>query len=88
MCVTFVLDCGDRETLHWAVSSGGFGSETVQDIMLGAVEHCFGNSLPISPVEWLTYNGSCYRANETCQFVWMLGVEPKTRRCGVRRATE
>nr|WP_211194851.1 hypothetical protein [Enterobacter sp.] len=44
--------------------------KTVQDIMLGAVEHCFGNGLPISPVEWLTYNGSCYRANETCQFTY------------------
>ena len=72
-----MLDCGDREALHWAVSSGGFGSETVQDIMLGMVEHCFGNGLPISLVEWLTYNGSCYRANETCQFVRMLELEPK-----------
>ncbi|MEK8728018.1 IS3 family transposase [Escherichia coli] len=75
--VTFALDCYDREALHWAVTTGGFDSETVQDVMLGAVERRFGNELPASPVEWLTDNGSCYRANETRQFAWMLGLEPK-----------
>ncbi|EGK31166.1 putative transposase, partial [Shigella flexneri K-304] len=44
---------------------------------LGAVERRFGNDLPSSPVEWLTDNGSCYRANETRQFARMLGLEPK-----------
>ncbi|WP_218721715.1 IS3 family transposase [Escherichia coli] len=75
--VTFALDCCDREALHWAVTTGGFDSETVQDVMLGAVERRFGNELPSSPVEWLTDNGSCYRANETRQFARMLGLEPK-----------
>ncbi|AXF92094.1 IS3 family transposase [Escherichia coli] len=75
--VTFALDCCDREALHWAVTTGGFNSETVQDVMPGAVERRFGNELPASPVEWLTDNGSCYRANETRQFARMLGLEPK-----------
>ncbi|HBB5097334.1 IS3 family transposase [Escherichia coli] len=75
--VTFALDCCDREALHWAVTTGGFDSETVQDVMLGAVERRFGNELPASPIEWLTDNGSCYRANETRQFARMLGLEPK-----------
>ncbi|WP_338935328.1 IS3 family transposase (plasmid) [Escherichia coli] len=75
--VTFAPDCCDREALHWAVTTGGFNSETVQDVMLGAVERRFGNELPASPVEWLTDNGSCYRANETRQFARMLGLEPK-----------
>ncbi|EER7165752.1 IS3 family transposase [Escherichia coli] len=75
--VTFALDCCDREALHWAVTTGGFNSETVQDVMLGAVERRFGNELPAYPVEWLTDNGSCYRANETLQFARMLGLEPK-----------
>ncbi|SRT30677.1 insertion element IS2 transposase InsD [Shigella sonnei] len=75
--VTFALDCCDREALHWAVTTGGFNSETVQDVMLGAVERRFGNDLPSSPVEWLTDNGLCYRANETRQFARMLGLEPK-----------
>ncbi|WP_240774768.1 IS3 family transposase [Escherichia coli] len=76
--VTFALDCCDREALHWAVTTGGFNSETVQDVMLGAVERRFGNELPASPVEWLADNGSCYRANETRQFARMLGLEPKS----------
>ncbi|EQB9421360.1 IS3 family transposase [Escherichia coli] len=76
--VTFALDCCDREALHWAVTTGGFNSETVQDVMLGAVERRFGNELPASSVEWLTDNGSCYRANETRQFARMLGLEPKS----------
>ncbi|WP_187415803.1 IS3 family transposase [Escherichia coli] len=76
--VTFALDCCDREALHWAVTTGGFNSETVQDVMLGAAERRFGNELPASPVEWLTDNGSCYRANETRQFARMLGLEPKS----------
>ena len=63
--------------MHWAVTTGGFNSETVQDVMPGAVERRFGNELPASPVEWLTDNGSCYRANETRQFARMLGLEPK-----------
>ncbi|WP_407233301.1 IS3 family transposase [Escherichia coli] len=75
--VTFALDCCDFEALHWAVTTGGFDSETVQDVMLGAVERRFGNELPASPVEWLTDNGSCYRANETRQFARILGLEPK-----------
>ncbi|HBC7364356.1 TPA: IS3 family transposase [Klebsiella oxytoca] len=77
--VTFALDCCDREALHWAVTTGGFDSETVQDVMLGAVERRFGSELPASPVEWLTDNGSCYRANETRQFARMLGLEPKNK---------
>ena len=85
--VTFALDCCDREALHWAVTTGGFNSETVQDVMLGAVERRFGNELPASPVEWLTDNSSCYRANETRQFARMLGLNRRTRRCGVRRVT-
>ncbi len=63
--------------MHWAVTTGGFNSETAQDVMLGAVERRFGNELPASPVEWLTDNGSCYRANETRQFARMLGLESK-----------
>ena len=75
--VTFALDCCDREALYWAASNGGYDSETVQDVMLGAVERRFGNSLPTSPVEWLTDNGSAYRSYQTRQFARMLGLEPE-----------
>lgn len=76
--VTFALNCCDREALHWAASTGGFDSETVQDVMLGAVEGRFGSALPSSPVEWLTDNGSAYRAHETRKFARLLALEPKT----------
>ncbi|EIS6415513.1 IS3 family transposase [Salmonella enterica] len=75
--VTFALDCCDREALHWAASTGGYDSETVQDVMLGAVERRFGSNLPTSPVEWLTDNGSAYRSHQTRGFARMVGLEPK-----------
>ncbi len=87
--VTFALDCCDREALHWAVTTGGFNSETVQDVMLGAVERRFGNDLPSSPVEWLTDDrhatGLMKRAKPIAG-CWDLNR--RTRRCGVRRVTE
>ena len=43
--VTSALDRCDREALHWAVTTGGFNSETVQDVMLGAVERRFGGTI-------------------------------------------
>lgn len=76
--VTFAQDCCDREIIDWAASTGGYDKETVQDVMLGAVEKRFGQHLPSEPVEWLTDNGSAYRAHETRAFARMLGLEPCT----------
>ncbi len=75
--VTFALDCCDRDALHWAASTEGFNSETVQDVMLGAVEHHFGNVLPTKSVEWLTDNGSAYRAHKTRWFAKQVGLSPR-----------
>ncbi len=72
------MDCCDRETLDWAASTGGYDSDTVQDVMLRSVERRFGDSLPASPVEWLTDNGSAYRAHETRAFAREIGLEPRT----------
>lgn len=44
---------------YCTVTTGSFNSETVQDVIPGAVERRVGNELPASPVEWLTDNGSC-----------------------------
>lgn len=44
--VTFAQDCCDREIIGWAASTGGYDKETVQDVMLGAVEKRFGKQLP------------------------------------------
>lgn len=74
--VTFALDCCDREAIDWAASTGGYDSVTVQDVMLRSVEKRFGNRLPDKPVQWLTDNGSAYRAHETRQFARALNLEP------------
>ncbi|EUM16601.1 transposase insD for insertion element IS2A/D/F/H/I/K [Enterobacter sp. BIDMC 29] len=76
--VTFAQDCCDREIIGWAASTGGYDKETVQDVMLGAVEKRFGRQLPTESLEWLTDNGSAYRAHETRAFARLLGLEPCT----------
>jgi len=76
--VTFALDCCDREALDWAASTGGYDSDTVQDVMLRSVERRFGDALPEKPIEWLTDNDSAYRAHETREFALELGLEPRT----------
>lgn len=58
-------------------STGGFDSETVQDVMLGAVEHRFGNVLPTRSVEWLADNGSAHRTHETRWFAKQFGLSPR-----------
>lgn len=76
--VTFAQDCCDREIIDWAAGTGGYDKETGQDVMLGAVEKRFGQQLPSKPLEWLTDNGSAYRAHETRAFARMLGLDPCT----------
>lgn len=76
--VTFAQDCCDREIIDCAASTGGYDKETVQDVMLGAVEKRFGKQLPTESLDWLTDNGSAYRAHETRAFARMLGLEPCT----------
>jgi putative transposase len=58
--------------------TGGYDSDTVQDVMLRSVERRFGDVLPTFPVEWLTDNGSAYRAHETRAFAREIGLEPRT----------
>ena len=74
--VTFALGCCDL-FIGQPASTGGFDSETVQDVMLGAVEHRFGNEFPSKSVEWLTDNGSAYRAHETRRFAKQVGLSPR-----------
>lgn len=76
--VTFAKDCCDREALDWAASTGGYDSDTVQDVMLRSVEKRFGSRLPATPIEWLTDNGSAYRAHEPREFALVIGLEPRT----------
>lgn len=63
--------------MHWAAGTGGFDSATVQDVMLGAMERRFGQPLPPTTIEWLTVNGSAYRAHEARRFARLLMLEPR-----------
>ena len=66
--VTFALDCCDREAIDWAASTGGYDKATVQDVMLGAIEKRFGDKVPEQSIQWLTDNGSAYRAHESWKY--------------------
>jgi putative transposase len=75
---TFALDCADREAMSWASTTGGHTGDIVRDVMLAAVEQRFGDSLPSSPIEWLTDNGSAYIARRTREFAGDIGLKPLT----------
>ncbi len=77
LCVTFALDCCDREAIDWVASTGGYDKATVQDVMSGAIEKRFGDR-PERPIQWLTDNGSAYTTHETQQFSRELNLEPCT----------
>ena len=67
------MNCCDREALDWAGCKGDYDSDTMQDVMVRAVERHFGSQLPLHPIEWLTDNGVAYRAGETREFAGLLG---------------
>lgn len=75
---TFALDCCDREAMSWAATTAAQTGDIVRDVMLAAVEHRFGQSLPSSPIEWLTDNGAPYVARHTRAFAVDIGLEPLT----------
>ncbi len=86
--VTFALDCCDREAIDWAASTGGYDKATVQDVMLGAIEKRFGDKVPEQAIQWLTDNGSAYRAHETRQFARVLNLEPCTTAVSSQQPSE
>ncbi len=74
--VLFSLDCCDREAMGWLATSGGVSGEMVRDLMSETVEYRFGPAAlgAPHPVEWLSDNGPCYTARETCEFARSLGL--------------
>jgi putative transposase len=74
--VAFALDTCDREVIAWCASTGGISGEMIRDLMLEAVEKRFGASVTPQPIQWLSDNGSCYRAYETIEFAVRLGLVP------------
>ena len=74
--VAFALDTCDREAMAWCAGTAGVSGEMIRDLMLESVEQRFGASHTPGPVQWLSDNGSCYRAHETIHFAVGLGLVP------------
>lgn len=74
--VLFSLDCCDREVMGWLATTGGVSGELVRDLMSETFEHRFGSSVRSAPhpIEWLSDNGPCYTARDTCEFARALGL--------------
>lgn len=75
--VAFALDTCDREVMAWTAATGGITGEMIRDLMVESVEHRFGAVATVPhAIEWLSDNGSCYRAHETIAFAMNLGLVP------------
>jgi transposase InsO family protein len=72
--VAFALDTCDREAMAWCASTGGISGEMIRDLMLESIEQRFGSARVPHPIQWLSDNGSCYRAHETIEFADRLGL--------------
>jgi putative transposase len=76
--VAFAMDCCDREVMSWIATTGGIEGAMVRDLMVEAVEGRFGQTLPNTPIEWLSDNGSPYVARDTRAFAYEIGLVPAT----------
>lgn len=76
--VAFSLDCCDRQAIAFAATTAGISGEMVRDVMVQTLVQRFGEvpALPL-PAEWLSDNGSCYIARETCEFARDIGLIPR-----------
>ena len=63
-------------TVKWCASTGGISGEMIRDLMLESVERRFGAAGLPAAIQWLSDNGSCYRAHETIDFAIRLGLFP------------
>lgn len=77
--VAFVLDCCDREVITWIATTAGINGAMIRDLMAEVVENRFGSVSQVPHrIEWLSDNGSIYRAHKTRQFAKMVGLDPCT----------
>ena len=74
--VAFALDTCDREVMAWCASGAGISGEMIRDLMLESVERRCGTTHTPQPIQWLSVNGSAYRALETIDFAIRLGLAP------------
>jgi transposase InsO family protein len=70
----FAIDACDREIMGWHATTAGISGEMVRDLMVACVERRFGATRTAHAVEWLSDNGSAYRARETLETATALGL--------------
>lgn len=73
--IIFGLDTCDREIMAFEATTGGYTAEMAQSVMLACVEYRFNNDHTPHTIEWLTDNGSCFKAKETTDFGESLGMK-------------
>lgn len=71
----FAIDACDREILGWHATTSGISGEMVRDLMVACVERRFETTRTTQPVEWLSDNGSAYRAKDTLDTATALGLQ-------------
>jgi putative transposase len=74
--VALALDTCDQEVMRWRASVGGITGEMIPDLMVESIERRFGDRAPPHLIQWLSDNGSCYRAHETIDFAIELDFGP------------
>jgi transposase InsO family protein len=72
--VLFAIDACDREILGWHATTAGISGKMVRDLMVACVERRFGTTRTTHAVEWLSDNGSAYRAKDTLDTATALGL--------------
>jgi transposase InsO family protein len=62
--------------MSWIATTGGISGEMIRDLMLESVERRSTDRALLHPIEWLSDNGSCYRAHETISFAQSISLVP------------
>jgi transposase InsO family protein len=62
--------------MSWIAMTGGISGEMIRDLMLESLERLFNDRVVPHLIEWLSDNGSCYRAHETISFAQSIGLVP------------
>ena len=77
----FARHCGDREALSWVAATRAQTGAVVRDAMPAAVQHRFGQALPVNPIEWLPDDaarplqpGAGLRGLQRAPCLWSLDV--------------
>jgi putative transposase len=65
-----------EKPLPVAPAPASISGQIIRDLILEAIEKRFGTTTTPHPFQWLSDNGSCYRAHDTIDFADRLGLVP------------